>query len=393
MKRTFLFLICAVLLCIGIAGCGCENSSAPVPEQDETAGNISEFVVTDSSTEEVLILEVGDAELFNLDKLNIDNPEAVSWSSTNPQVAAIDDAGRVDALSAGVSDIVILSGENRITCSVKVVDKNEGELSYTTAITSNQSVLDNNIESGGTQPLYYIKVNRSSNCVTVYTYDQNGNYTVPVRAMICSCGENNGTITGEFATYFKSEWNPLFGDVYGKYVTGFSGDYLFHSVPYLQQSSDTVEIDEYNNLGESVSMGCVRLAVADTKWIYDNCDIGTQVVVYDDENPGPLGRPESMKITDVSNGWDPTDDDPENPYNSLTPVISGASDITIKKGESIDLYKNVTAVDTCNNDITDKIKIKGQVYTNKPGKYIISYIATDAMHRTDRADVTIVVEE
>ena len=99
-----------------------------------------------------------------------------------------------------------------------------------------------------------------------------------------------------------------------------------------------------------------------------------------------------MNITDFSNGWDPTDDDPENPYNDKKPVVSGASDITVKKGESVDLLKGITAVDTCGNDITDRIKVKGQVYNQKPGKYIISYIATDAMHRTDRQDVTVTVE-
>jgi hypothetical protein len=38
---------------------------------------------------------------------------------------------------------------------------------------------------------YIIKVNRLANCVTVYTYDLYGEYTVPVRAMVCSCGGEN----------------------------------------------------------------------------------------------------------------------------------------------------------------------------------------------------------
>ena len=35
-------------------------------------------------------------------------------------------------------------------------------------------------------PSYYIKVNRAANTVTVYTKDANGNYTVPVKSMVCS---------------------------------------------------------------------------------------------------------------------------------------------------------------------------------------------------------------
>ena len=388
MKKLLLTVIC-IALCLCLGGCGGENTS---PTED-TAGNISEFVVSASSTGEVLILEEGDAELFNLEGLDIDKPENIGWISSNPQVASVDDAGRVDALSPGVAVIIIDGGDKRYIFSVKVIKASDDGLSYSTAYTANQSVLNSNLADEDTmQNPYYIKVNRKENCVTVYTYDQNGNYTIPVRAMVCSSGENNGTITGEFSIYFKNEWNPLLDNVYGKYTSGFSGDYLFHSVPFKLAQSDTLEIDEYNNLGKSVSMGCIRMAVADTKWIYDNCQIGTQVVVYDDGNPGPLGKPESMNITDFSNGWDPTDDDPENPYNDKKPVVSGASDITVKKGESVDLLKGITAVDTCGNDITDRIKVKGQVYNQKPGKYIISYIATDAMHRTDLQDVTVTVE-
>ena len=57
--------------------------------------------------------------------------------------------------------------------------------------------------------------------------DENGEYTVPIRAMVCSCGKNNGTITGTFGIYFKHEWHPLFDNVYGQYVSGISGDDLF----------------------------------------------------------------------------------------------------------------------------------------------------------------------
>lgn len=33
---------------------------------------------------------------------------------------------------------------------------------------------------------YYIRVNRTGNCVTIYTKDEEGEYTVPYKAMICS---------------------------------------------------------------------------------------------------------------------------------------------------------------------------------------------------------------
>lgn len=38
---------------------------------------------------------------------------------------------------------------------------------------------------------YYIKVNYGANVVTVYKKDSKGKYTVPVKAMLCSCRNCN----------------------------------------------------------------------------------------------------------------------------------------------------------------------------------------------------------
>ena len=41
-------------------------------------------------------------------------------------------------------------------------------------------------------------VNRAANCVTVYGIDDDGKYTIPVKAFVASCGvEGEETITGE----------------------------------------------------------------------------------------------------------------------------------------------------------------------------------------------------
>lgn len=49
--------------------------------------------------------------------------------------------------------------------------------------------------------------------MTVYTYDEKGKYTIPVRAMICSTGLDNSTITGDYTIGIKTEWLSLVGDV------------------------------------------------------------------------------------------------------------------------------------------------------------------------------------
>ena len=59
---------------------------------------------------------------------------------------------------------------------------------------------------------YYIKVNRKANCVTVYKQDENGKYTVPIKAMICSVGKNiNSTPKGVFKISEKYTWRYLYG--------------------------------------------------------------------------------------------------------------------------------------------------------------------------------------
>lgn len=167
---------------------------------------------------------------------------------------------------------------------------------------------------------YYIKINRKQNCITIYTSDENGEYTVPYKAMICSTGLYNATPRGTFHLSTKYLWRELYGKVYGQYATRITGGVLFHSVPYYKKSKSALCTEKYNKLGQQASMGCVRLTVEDAKWIADNCPSGTTVEIYEDDDPGPLGKPEAAHIdTDSPNkGWDPTDPDVENPWHQLS---------------------------------------------------------------------------
>lgn len=167
---------------------------------------------------------------------------------------------------------------------------------------------------------YYIRINRKQNCITIYTLDENGEYTVPYKAMICSTGLYNATPRGEYQISTKYRWRELYGNVYGQYATRIHGGVLFHSVPYYRKSNSALCTEKYNKLGQQASMGCVRLTVEDAKWIAENCPAGTTVEIYDSDDPGPLGKPEAVKIdTDNPNkGWDPTDPDPNNPWYELS---------------------------------------------------------------------------
>ena len=164
---------------------------------------------------------------------------------------------------------------------------------------------------------YYIKVNLKEQNVTIYTMDENGQYTIPVRKTICSTGVSTPT-QGVFEISDKYEWAYLVGNVYGQYATRITGPILFHSVPYTSQNKSSLEYWEFDKLGQPVSKGCVRLTVEDAKWIFDHCKEGTQVeFCYENGNDNTVKEETQMKISEYDDelrGWDPTDPDPKNPW-------------------------------------------------------------------------------
>lgn len=157
------------------------------------------------------------------------------------------------------------------------------------------------------QSSYYIKVNRTACTVTVYAKDGNNGYIIPVKRFACSVGlPSTPTPTGTYYTSQKYRWHTLMGPSYGQYCTRIVGGILFHSVAGRNMTSYNLNASDYNKLGQPASHGCVRLCVRDAKWIYDNCASGTKVTIYDSSNPGPLGKPATIKIP-PSQTWDPTD--------------------------------------------------------------------------------------
>ncbi len=175
-------------------------------------------------------------------------------------------------------------------------------------------------------PQFVIYVNRALDCVTVKLQNPDGTETA-VKSMVCSTGRaGHETPTGFFKTSDYYDWRLMVDGTYGRYAVRFNRGIMFHSVPYYSRSTDRLEYDQYNLLGQKASLGCVRLSVADAKWIYDFCRKGTRVVVYDDlTTPGELGKPASIPIDPASpfRGWDPTDINPLNPW--LVAAVPGQS--------------------------------------------------------------------
>lgn len=242
---------------------------------------------------------------------------------------------------------------------------------------------------------YCIKVNKTQNVVTIYKVGEDGCYSVPVKAMICSVGETGNTPEGVFELGAREEWLALEGDVYGQYATVITGSFLFHSVPYFTQDKGDLEIEEYNKLGTSVSAGCVRLSVIDAKWIYDNCGEMTLVEIFESDYEGPLGKPVAAVISSGGSigNWDPTDPDRENPYMGNIPMILGAYDREVERYSDFDVTSGVVALDATGKEVTSYMEIDGEVDMNTCGIYKITYSITDETGITGAATANIIVKD
>ncbi len=232
---------------------------------------------------------------------------------------------------------------------------------------------------------YTIRINKATNVVTVY---RNG---APDRAFVCSTG--SATPIGTFSTSQKLRWHVLDGPSYGQYCTRIVGGVLFHSVWYYANGDyNSQSYVQYNKLGTTASHGCVRLTVADAKWIYENCPLGTSVTVFWGSSANdPLGKPEAIKIPPRygSRGWDPTDPMAGNPYSGLRPSISVAGAQTnVEYGSAFNPFAGIAAYDSLGNDITRRLTYSGSVNTKKLGSYQLNYNVVDALGRSASSSVT-----
>ena len=123
--------------------------------------------------------------------------------------------------------------------------------------------------------------------------------------MLTSVGDD--TPLGTFHTPEKYRWRFMVNDTYTQYATRITKGFLFHSITYETTNPNTMITNGYNGLGVVRSAGCVRLTCENAKWIYDNCKIGTTVVIYEDPNvPSPFMKPYVVLIPDDQT-YDPSD--------------------------------------------------------------------------------------
>ena len=290
-----------------------------------------------------------------------------SKSTSTPNVETIEDTDEI-LINEEIGEYADISDlQQNIIEEQKIEETENIQNNNTTNNKTNNTTNKNN----ATGTPYYIKVNYGAQVVTIYKKDAEGNYTVPVKAMICSTGVATPK-SGVYKIQYRWEWLGLQGDVYGQYATQIVGNILFHSVPYLEKGNPaSLEYWEYDKLGTYASAGCVRLKVSDALWIFNNCARGTNVEFYSSADPGPLGKPSAKKISNAEGNlknWDPTDPNPDNPWKNYKPKEEKNENTNTEKEEQISNNqindnKTNTQVNETNTQVNENI-INNEVNTN-----------------------------
>lgn len=178
----------------------------------------------------------------------------------------------------------------------------------------------------------YLEINRAAGCVTAYAYDsEKSAYIIPVKSFTVSVGRDV-TSTGTAASLNKdTSYTPLGSYsvssngvatkytlktmnepdgsvVYARWATHIVGNVYFHAIAVGSQSHYALSPSTYNRLGSPASAGCIRMTVADAKWIYDYASAGSEVNIIkgNSAKPGPLGKNPIIRV-DYTINYDPTD--------------------------------------------------------------------------------------
>lgn len=194
----------------------------------------------------------------------------------------------------------------------EILNLNKSSSSYTTRLT--------------------IDGNRAASAVTIYLYnEETKKYDIPVKTCAVSVGSDTWTNAGTSGLNEDSSYTPL-GNysictngisvkytlkemhepdgsiVHARWASHIVGNVYFHAIAVGAKSHYSLPSSTYNRLGSPASAGCIRMTVADAKWIYDYASTGTPVKISkgNSSKPGPLGKAAVIKTTGGIN-YDPTD--------------------------------------------------------------------------------------
>ncbi|MBQ8136989.1 MAG: peptidoglycan-binding protein, partial [Clostridia bacterium] len=139
---------------------------------------------------------------------------------------------------------------------------------------------------------FAIEVDVNNQVVKIWAYnDETGEHSDLVKCFLCSTGtKSHPSAPGTYVlSGRRARWCefPTWGGGKAQYWVKIDDEIAFHSVLYRAYDETTLVESSLNNLGKRASHGCVRLTVADAKWLYDNCRAGTVVTIHEDAPADP----------------------------------------------------------------------------------------------------------
>ena len=230
---------------------------------------------------------------------------------------------------------------------------------------------------------YRIEVDVNNQITKIWQYDpETRDYTIHLKSFLCSTGtkSNPSGVGTDTLTDRRSRWCffSKWGGSKAQYWVKIDEEIAFHSLIYADYDEMTLKTSSYDALGKRASHGCIRLTVADAKWIYDNCPIGTKVVINDSRRMVKPTR-KKLKISGSRRtGWDPTDPNRSNPYRPKVKVKASYRK-GIPVGTPLDVKSAISLKSkfSSQQELLDHTVIKGKVDTSKAGTYRVKIKVQD----------------
>ena len=114
---------------------------------------------------------------------------------------------------------------------------------------------------------------------------------------------------------------------------------------------------------------------SDAAWVYNNCKYKTVLEIVKGSKKDQLPLQVGKKTeTNKYCGWDPTDPDKSNPYlkKANGAIATGYTPVNVEKGEKIDYFSNLLALDETGKNITGKLKYN-KIDSSKTGTSKVTY--------------------
>lgn len=246
---------------------------------------------------------------------------------------------------------------------------------------------------------YYLRLNLSNGQLSIHEYDsKNGTYSsTPVKYMLAAYSNSlkEGIYAADSTLTLKSSWLNNGDNTFYRFNSKFTDTISFHSALYSKNTDkNSLIVEDYNTIGNSVDTSGITLTLADAKWIYENCSFESKIECY--TNADEDVSADTLIAIPSGITWDPTDDATGSPWcqthiDSLS-VIKGT--LTLPAGSSLTaLTSNVTATDESGASVVAHVYITGTYDLNKAGKYYITYNLTDIYGSHEEKTITLQITE